>query len=685
MQTSKVLSPRGGATLRASWLSLLLLLAATLVAADASAATYYIRTDGGDAAQCTGTSDAAYPGSGTGQACAWKHPFLAFPPAATPRVAGGDTVYIKPGSYMMGLGAPGATPTVCHQSWSWDCYMSPVPSGPSASQPTRIIGVGTPAPELWGTERASLVFNLQGSSHVEVSNLEITDHESCVDQHCHGGVCKGEVLKCNRDAAPWGKWAGTGISARDSVNVKLTDINVHGMANRGVFAGRLTDWTMTRLKIRGNGWAGWDGDLNGAESGNNGQIVFRELELSWNGCVERWPSGEPAGCWGQTAGGYGDGLGTGATAGHWLIEDSLIHHNTSDGLDLLYMREGGSVTIRRTWAEGNAGNQLKTKGNARLENNVVVGNCSYFSGHANMFDGDSCRALGNALSIGFHPTSRVDVVNNTITSEGDCLVLSGGGGTSAQLNLVGNVMVGQTDWRQPWEKSCAHYSDNGSEKVSWTRNAVSDVKNGSCPTGSLCGAPMLANASLSGFDPKLLAGSPLIDAGDAVLAPRDDHFRAARPSGAAPDIGAVEFGGEAGAPLPAPAPPPSEPTPEPTPPIEPEPEPEPEPVPAPAPAPAPAPLSTFDSVSVDSASKGPWRHYSARVRVVDGNGAPIAGATVSGSWVGAGVNSGSAVTGSDGYAEIAGGKLRNGRQATFCAESASAAGFDGITACASGM
>jgi len=169
---------------RAGLLRALVALALLGLAGTASAATWYIRSDGGDAAQCTGTTDAAYPGSGSGQACAWQHPFIAFPPGGTARIAGGDTVVIRSGSYMMGLGAPGATPTVCHQSWSWDCYMSAVPSGPSQDQPTRILGQGDPIPELWGTERASLVLNLHGSSNVVVVRLECTYHEDCNATHC---------------------------------------------------------------------------------------------------------------------------------------------------------------------------------------------------------------------------------------------------------------------------------------------------------------------------------------------------------------------------------------------------------------------------------------------------------------------------------------------------------------------
>jgi hypothetical protein len=74
-------APRcGRRSLRArAFAALFSLIAGCGFAATASAATYYVRSDGGDAAQCNGTSDVAYSGSGTGQACAWKHPFMALP------------------------------------------------------------------------------------------------------------------------------------------------------------------------------------------------------------------------------------------------------------------------------------------------------------------------------------------------------------------------------------------------------------------------------------------------------------------------------------------------------------------------------------------------------------------------------------------------------------------------------
>jgi hypothetical protein len=204
----------------------------------------------------------------------------------------------------------------------------------------------------------------------------------------------------------------------------LRDLNIHGLAAGGVHAGRLTDWIVEDVRIAGNGWVGWDGDIDAADS-NSGTLSFRHWTVEWNGCAETYPGQQPTGCWAQTAGGYGDGVGTGTTGGHWIIEDSAFLHNTSDGLDLLYARlPGSSIEIRRTIAEGNAGNQLKTNGPTLIENSIIVGNCSFFNGQTFTYNVDDCRAAGNALSLDLRPGNQVTVTNSTLTSEGDCLVLA---------------------------------------------------------------------------------------------------------------------------------------------------------------------------------------------------------------------------------------------------------------------
>jgi len=141
------------------------------------------------------------------------------------------------GSYEMGLDAPDAkTYPACNKNWSWDCFMAVVPSG-TAAQPTRILGSGwdrgcTAPPELWGSEHSAQVVSLDGSSNVTLACLEITDHGSCIESHLGGNSPDA----CNRTSPPFGAWASRGIYARDSSNVTLQDLNIHGLANRGILA-----------------------------------------------------------------------------------------------------------------------------------------------------------------------------------------------------------------------------------------------------------------------------------------------------------------------------------------------------------------------------------------------------------------------------------------------------------------
>jgi len=208
--------------------------------ADAPVATYYVHADGGPPERCTGLIDAPDPGSGSDQPCAWDHPFRALPPDGLPRIGGGSTLIVGPGSYRMGIGAPGAEG--CDKDAPWDCYAAPLPSGPDAAHPTRLLGagwdVGCPEPpELWGTERALRVLDLTDANHVEVACLEITDHASCAEDHTGG-------LACQRKEPPYGDWAAVGLYAQDARDVLLRNLDIHGLAIAGVHAGRLVDWTV---------------------------------------------------------------------------------------------------------------------------------------------------------------------------------------------------------------------------------------------------------------------------------------------------------------------------------------------------------------------------------------------------------------------------------------------------------
>ena len=427
----------------------------------ATSATYYIRPDGGTSEQCNGAVDAPYPGSGTNQPCAWSHPFWALDSNGNWIIQGGDTLLIQSGSYQMGFGAPNTG--WCSSEGAWDCHFPPLPSGSSSQNPTRMLGVGwnsgcTNPPELWGTQRANAILDLSGTSNAIIDCLELTDHSGCVAFHTNSSVA------CQRETYPYGDWALLGMYAADSSNVTLRHLNIHGLAHTGIQAGRLTDWTVEDVRIAGNGMCGWDGDLPDELDANNGTLTFRRLTIEWNGCAESYPGKEPNNCWAQTAGGYGDGFGQGGlTGGHWIIEDSIFRYNTSDGIDLLYVRENSQIEIRRTKSYGNAGDQIKVNGPTRIENSLMISNCGYFDGKSFTYNVDNCRAGGSVLVFALRQGNTVSVVNSTLAGQGDCLLIAVCDNTSCngseRIIVQNNIFQGYQEFLDPTDTTCYFWFD----------------------------------------------------------------------------------------------------------------------------------------------------------------------------------------------------------------------------------
>jgi len=492
----------------------------------AQAATYYVRTDGGDASQCTGRGDAPYPGSGTAQNCAWKNPNIALPASGTVRIVGGDTLLIGSGTYQIGSGG----------------QMLPIPSGTTTAR-TRILGkAGATAPKLAGINGIHRVLNLEGSSNIELGNLEITDQSDCVYNHSvSAAACSSSM-----------PWARVGVYARASSNVWMHDVNIHGMAKNAVNAGGLTNWTMERVKFNKNGSAGWDGNV-GTSGSNAGNIIMRDIEIGWNGCGERVSTGEPWACWAQQTGGYGDGFGTTDTGGKWLIEDAFIHHNTSDGLDLRYMdgADGTHVTLRRVYSVANAGNQVKIKGSSLIENSVLVGHCTYFKGKFYMVDGDHCRAYGSTVLLVMTGNDTAVLRHNTLAGEGDVLVGYAEGSSSDKISLLNNTAVGFPYYR---DTSVLTVFSGGGAPAAKTFSGNLAWKVRSCPSGATCVDPKLTNMALASFDAEPLSGSPVIDKAPMISAVTTDFVMGQRPWGVANDIGAYEFGASGTSPTPTPTP-----------------------------------------------------------------------------------------------------------------------------------
>ncbi len=530
--------------------TLLFLLIGSVFSSACFAESYYVRSDGGSLSQCNGLANKGYPGKGKKQNCAWSHPFLALPPGGTPKIKAGDTLNIGSGDYRMGHGAPGTGN--CAKEYPWDCFMAAIPSGKDKSNPTRIMGEMTNKqctnpPVLWGTERSYTIINLNGSSNVELSCLDITDRDNCIEFFNPGNMpCDDCVKACKRDQFPYGNWSYTGIYAEDSNNITLNHLRIHGLSSQGVHAGRLSNWEINNTQILANGMAGWDGDLAGP-SANSGTITFRNSEIAWNGCPEDWQTGKPIpeSCWGQEAGGYGDGIGLAKSGGTWRFDQVKVHHNSSDGIDLLYLDNTAKVEVSGLKAYSNAGNQLKISGNAEIENSVLISDCASMKAPL-MTDGDLCRAQGNTLSISLFANSKVHMSHNTLTGEGDCLIDASCKDESCdgteKVEIENSLFLGHKDWRSG-DQTCLYWYGDGlvTDPFSMSHSLVRDVKNQSCPGDDmLCNEkPGLVNESLENFDGHLEPDSPAINAGTKSKSITKDIEGNTRTK--APDIGAYEW------------------------------------------------------------------------------------------------------------------------------------------------
>jgi hypothetical protein len=217
-----------------------------LSAVSAHATTWYVRDGGGTKVQCTGTTNAVYPGSGSAQACAFNHPGYILGWGCTsitncdanPIISSGDTLYIDgdsdvtPGAQAQyEIGYDSTNPSGffhetygnCVSSSTYVCNMGNLPAGLSSAVRTSIIGTGTHKPQLWGTQRITQVLSAD-NNHVWLQWLEITDHQACAFNDPTGA--------CDYSASPYGPWAVDGLYlGGDDVNV--TDVYVHGLGRYG--------------------------------------------------------------------------------------------------------------------------------------------------------------------------------------------------------------------------------------------------------------------------------------------------------------------------------------------------------------------------------------------------------------------------------------------------------------------
>jgi hypothetical protein len=215
--------------------------------------------------------------------------------------------------------------------------------------------------------------------------------------------------------------------------------------------------TCLRCDIAYNGMAGWDFDDGRQTPSVDGVWNFNYSTIEWSGCTQIYPSKVAYACYGQSNGGYGDGVGT--PPGTCLtanVDHSAFNYNTQDGLDLGHIDTGKcSMTVTNSTAYGNNGQPFKWGPNenpAVFTNNIVVANCMRMSqpiagqpGAYNAHLEDFCRA-GDALSFNFRQGGTALLANNTIVTYAPTTFDIGcwdkGGCSTSTLTFKDNIVLG---------------------------------------------------------------------------------------------------------------------------------------------------------------------------------------------------------------------------------------------------
>lgn len=557
---------------------------------------FYVRTDGGSRTQCDGKTNAAYPGSGTGQPCAVDSIFEIFPPAGTtPNLgfASGDSLIIADGTYQYGLNSPNATQNggTCYAGAAYNCFMMPPPSGISTTAPTRIYGEHwkdgcATKPLIVGNNRIDQVLNLGwNTSNFDIQCLEITDGEDCIEAPGHTDN------SCATTPYDTVTMARVGLFAGKVSNVNIRNVSIHGMAQQGVNASG-TNWTMRNLVLLGNK-VGWDGDTGTypTSTGDEGVMDFGNVHIEYSGCAEDYPIvGSPVYRNCITGNAYSDGFGTDPTNATYVFENCNVSHNNHDGIDMLYGNTTTSLYVKNCLLENNSGNQLKIKtGHAYIEGNTIIGNCCYMAQTPPLTNtcttncpGETtteCRANGDVIFAKFLAGSQYYFYNNTVTSEANVLLSTeeDGAGTcigTEQLTWVNNIAVGsrQCVAAQSSDTSDFYYSNSPSSLCSETtvnstfsNNIVHQTKDdvgAACPTGATCGDPLFNGITWSSEeivfnnpgsvyasgDIYLSASSNARDAADETITCVGDCSKDMNlySRGASWDIGSLEYGSSIG-------------------------------------------------------------------------------------------------------------------------------------------
>jgi Putative Ig domain len=520
------------------------------VQAAGSGTTWHIRLDGGTNTQCTGTTNAAYPGSGTLQPCAYNHPYqmLNYSGAWTSFTAGDTMEFDDPPTnttpYYMGEQNGGLG-----SDWSAQIAgicpppNSPASAGSSCTLPVPPSGVtikgqnygnchtaghtGLVNPTvLSGINGVFTVLDVQGTNNVTISCIEITQPDTCTTSGSGygGGQCTNTSNYVNAAGLMMEYQTNQGPA-----NLTLTDFAVIGTSSNGILGGRMnvltTDtFTASDIYIIGNGSAGWNSDGGGCNTSceSIGTMNVSYADIEWNGCmavkpynVGITPEANTNGfnyCYGQNTSGYGDGFVLIASNDLTLnVSYSKFKYNTQDGFDAAHLSDDithhPAVNITSSWSEGNAGQTFKIGAGAASTaiNNVSISNCHVLSqsatfpnnpsGWVTLDGGDTCRAAGDQWALALNNNTVVTLENNTSVGYGTTMfdVACSYGNTSCGSNgatviYKNNIAIGYPDPGNSARLASGFYFESGISPS----NATADhnlwfTMHTGCPDNTLTG------------------------------------------------------------------------------------------------------------------------------------------------------------------------------------------------------
>jgi hypothetical protein len=562
------------------------------------ATTWYVRPDGGTrysvnekSGQCNGLYNAAYPGSGANQNCAFGDVRYLWTDGSYGNWgwvgAGGDKYLVNcPTDCRVGYSGPNDSSSDYFLGRPGDPASSgaPVPPSGTANAHTQILGANfancasdSAKAHINGGYGTYSVFNLSGVSYVDLACFDITDHSSCGRQ--------GQLNACSTNS-PRSDFADSGIRTNNTTtNVTITDVRVHGLAVNGMVGATGTGVSLLRVALVGNASSGWNLD-DGSGTTGTGTLDMNYFSVLWNGCAEEYPIVDTMpyqDCTDDNSSGYGDGMGTATTTSSpaWImnITNSTAAYNTQDGFDLLHLEGGGSrLTITNSLAYGNMGQQLKVGAASTARNNLLIGNCNALrqsipgtpAGYNSRLS-DFCRAADVAVRINVQDSAPTYFQLNTLYSantiglEVNCSAKT----TCTSLSTLvyqDNIFFGFLNNVADGYPSNWPYTGNYADPVYLDVPSISELFSNAgsafsynvtyhpksywtCPntkddeTNGICEDPQLTDETWHTYgygDMAPVSGSRVIKAGIAIPGVTVDYTGNTRPD--PPSIGALEYG-----------------------------------------------------------------------------------------------------------------------------------------------